>query len=198
MNKTSPSIDSIINGFKKISTNEFPDYQTLGSCYNMECLLSEISRFSVNNGELECKKLSDNYTKLKMLKYLVQSCDILFIPFIKFMEKIDEINQYYLKNINLDPEYYSSETEISISVDRDSEHNVNVSVYDIQNLQNTVEIIKTDLEDSLNANDPIQKLELVLDAYSMMMLIVENINGKKYNSDIDSDFERPFKRSRCG
>jgi len=191
------SIDSIIEGFRKISTSE----QSKELNYDVNELLDDISMFGITNvltdGELECKKLSENYSKLKVLRYLVQESDILFVPFIKFMEKIDEINQYYLKNINLDPDYYSSECDLSIRLDGESEHSTYIPVYDVQNLQNNVMVIRTDLESSLNVDNPVEKLEYVLNAYSAMMTIVENVSGKRYQPEVDSDFQRSFKKPRC-
>ena len=180
-------MDIIINKFKNLNTND----------KNMlDDLFDEIDKMNCYDPDIECKKLIDNYYKLCTLKWLVLDSNILMAPFIKFMEKIDSINQYYLSHINLDPEYYDSDSVIDLKISEYSDKNIKVSIYDINSLKNSVIIIKSSLEDSLNCNDPIEKMEHVLTSYSTMITMVQIINNETYDEGISEDFTREFKKRK--
>jgi hypothetical protein len=78
------------------------------------------------------------------------------------MEKIDEINQYYIKNINLDPDSYT-----------------NYNIYDLSSIKDIIKIIGESLDKSMNSNDPTKKLDYVLIAYSNINLLIEDFSGNR-------------------
>jgi hypothetical protein len=87
------------------------------------------------------------------------------------MEKIDSINQYYMKNID-----FSSVEE--------SRKDQKINISDLNSIIDISRNIEILLEDSLNSNDPFLKLDLVIKAYSNMIYILnyynpENIQNKK-------------------
>ena len=162
----------------------------------MNELLCEIDKIKVRDSDFECSKLLENYSRLRILKSLVLNCNILMIPFIRFMEKIDSVNQYYLKEINLDPEYYDSDSDIELSITSDSKQ-IKLPVYELHSLKNSVIIIKSSLEESLNCNDPVEKLELVLTAYNLMTTIVHVVrNDCYYDYEDEEEFSHEFKRRK--
>ena len=62
-------------------------------------------------------------------------------------------------------------------------------------------MIRDSLEESLNQNNTIKKIKYVIDAYRILIYIVEDIRKEKYvpgppdDSFLD-EFERPYKRSK--
>jgi hypothetical protein len=186
-------MDLIIEKFGNLATNDSIYEDELG----MEQLLESIKTLEYSHSDFECEKLVTNYSKLSVLKFLVMDSDILVKPFTKFMEKIDTINQYYLQNINLDPDYYDSDIDLDLRISCNSSSVVTLSVYDIQSLKGSVSVIKSSLEESLNCNDPSEKLDYVLIAYGTMIHIVEVINKKSYqDKSVNEDFIRGFKKRK--
>ena len=85
------------------------------------------------------------------------------------MEKLDSINQYYLKNISFDLNTYSDQNEYNM--------------YDISTVQEIVKRSEELLLKSLNVNDSKLKLNLILEAYSNFILIIEDYNYEDYHKN---------------
>ena len=107
-----------------------------------------------------------NYSKLKYLERMDSELNEninLINSLRRFMEQIDKVSQYYLKEINWD-RYLK---------------------------------IKNNLIDSINHNNPLIKLRYVIQAYDMLVPIVEEIREQKYVEQIeDKDFIQTFKKRR--
>jgi len=184
-------IDSVIANFKHLTTSQHGGFDDL---------MTAINELKFTDGEQECRKLAHNYSRLTCLKLLVLESNILIEPLRRFLEKIDRVNQYYLRNINLDPDYYTTTESESLTVRLDHEADIGTSmnVHEVHNLQNSVAIIGESLTRSLNCNDPVEKLELVLTAYGTMLGVVERVGvrvGLDQSPDLDR-FERRFKRRK--
>ena len=124
--------------------------------------------------------LQTNYRKIKHIYTLIIFHDLhLKAKFMesldKFMEIIDQQTQVYLAKIDW---YKVDET------------------FRVDSL-----MIRNSLEDSLNQNDTIKKIKYVIDAYRILIYIVEDIRKEKYvpgppdDSFLD-EFERPYKRNK--
>jgi hypothetical protein len=155
-------MDDIINRFEKLSTNKD----------EIDDLIIKISNIDIYQ-DLEWNKLQKNYSRLKHFKKIVKDCTDFQKPFLAFMEKIDQINKYYIKNINLDPESY---------IDNDG-----YNLYDISSIKDIIKIINECLETSINSDNPATKLDYVLIAYSNIILLIDDFSGEKcikYNHSI--------------
>lgn len=102
--------------------------------------------------------LQKNYSKLKHLFQCIKSCsfglsDKFSQILAKFIESMDKQSQLYIEEIDF------------FHVDRD-EH-----------------VIKQLLLDSLNENEPILKMAKILEAYHILVPLVEKIRGEKYTFD---------------
>ena len=150
-------MDEIINNFKKLKTDD-----------QIDDLIMQINKIDINDPQLKWSKLQQNYSRLKHFKKIYSNVDLKYYecifkqPFLKFMEKIDEINQYYIKNINLDPDSYT-----------------NYNIYDLSSIKDIIKIIGESLDKSMNSNDPTKKLDYVLIAYSNINLLIEDFSGNR-------------------
>ena len=84
-----------------------------------------------------------------------------------FMEFIDTRTQYYLSNIDWD-------------------------IYDGAELKDKINEIKKHFYDSLNENDPLIKLDIVLSGYYILVEIVEEYRKEKCEKMLDDDFLEIF------
>ena len=138
-------------------------------------LIGKLDKSSLSDPDKEWRDLTINYSKLKYLKELIHSFDILpeffMKPFTIFMESIDKLSQYYLKEID----WYHSD------------NSVHEDCIDIQSY----------LEESLNMNNPKEKLNIILKAYSILVIIAEDSRRERYDYKIhDNDFLRTFKKRK--
>lgn len=112
-----------------------------------------------------------NYSRLKYLNETVNHFNLptegKFIESIKrFMDSIDKKTLFYLREIN----WYSSEPSI---------------------FKESMEI-KENLEASLNENDPFKRLTSVVNAYKILVDIVEDMRNEKCECALDLDFLNEF------
>jgi hypothetical protein len=172
-------MDDIISKFEKLSTK-----------VSIDDLIMQISKIDIKDPLLEWDQLQQNYARLKHFKQIYSNVDIKHYesifkkPFLKFMEKIDELNQYYIKNINLDSESYTD----------NSGHNI----YDLSSIKDIINIIGNSLDKSMNSNDPIKKLDYVLIAYSNIILLIDDFKGKNdlLNSTDIQFYQNKLKKRR--
>ena len=138
-------------------------------------MVIKMSNLSSSDPNKEWTDLTTNYSKLKYLKNLIHSFNVLpnfFItPFDIFMRDIDKMSQYYLKEID----WYHSE------------HLLHGDCIDIQRY----------LEESLNSNNSTEKLNIILKAYDILILIAEDCRRESYKYTLsDKDFLNTFKKRR--
>jgi hypothetical protein len=173
-------IDSIINMFDKLLSIEDPEKNTENTentemNTEMNTIIGSINSeiFKVDP-ELEWKKLNDNITKLNYFKNVFSKINkfnrIYFEKaFSKFMDKIDEVNQYYLRVISFNLEDYTN--------------TVGFTIYDADTLKEMVVLISSSIDKSLNCNNLYTKLDHVLAAYSNLVLLAEDVRETYYSSD---------------
>ena len=140
---------------------------------------SVINKFQNLETEQNCEwsLLKSNYSKLRYLNHTLEKSNLnlktnnkFLFSLSRFMDYIDKITQIYLQNVN-----WENQDEFSIE---------SKNIY--KNLTN-----------SLNTGDSIEKMKEVLFAYSILIPIIEDIHGEKYNEIIDDeDFLQEFKKSR--
>jgi Asp-tRNA(Asn)/Glu-tRNA(Gln) amidotransferase C subunit len=137
-----------------------------------------IDKFELlNNESCEWDLLKSNYSKLRYLNYTLEKSNLkletnekFLFSLNRFMEYIDKVTQVYLKKVD-----WESESEFSSK-----------SKY-----------IHTHLTKSLNSNDSIQKMKEILNAYSILVPIVEDIHQERFVEIIDDeDFLQEFKKAR--
>jgi len=163
--KGNTDIKDIVDLFEKIdidsNNGSFGNNGNLeNGSSNVDSLLSKINEIKVHDSDAEWETILNNYEnllKFKNMKTISQK------PFELFMEKIDSMNQYYLKNLDLTQETYSKEYHIN----------------DVLSVQEMVKEIETSLVESLNIKDSTKKLDYVLTAYKHMIRIVCEFTHKK-------------------
>uniref|UniRef100_A0A6C0I809 Uncharacterized protein n=1 Tax=viral metagenome TaxID=1070528 RepID=A0A6C0I809_9ZZZZ len=132
-------MDDLICSFEKLNS---PD--------EIDELITKINNISIVDHDFEWKQLKTNYNQLKYFKQVSLQLEmkILIKPFLAFMEKIDELNRYYLSVVNFDPAIY--------------EYELQESIIDISNK----------LNESVNTFDPFKKLDIVLYTYKVILQFV--------------------------
>jgi hypothetical protein len=164
-------MDDIISKFENLSTNsnsEIDDDLDIGD------LILKINNLDIDN-YFEWNRLTENYNKLKHFKNIIDTKlnkklntklnTKLKVPFVTFMEKIDTINKYYIDNINLDPDHYTTTD--------------GYNMYDLSSIRDIIEIIFSSLKKSIKSNNPNTKLDYVLIAYSNIMLLLDDLKGEQ-------------------
>ena len=170
-------IDSLIKSIERFGIthqeNTFDD--------ELDAIISRMETVDVDDDpDDQWEILQTNYRKLKHIYQLINFHNLhLQAKFMesldKFMEIIDKQTQVYLAKIDW---YKTDET------------------FKIDSI-----MIRDSLEESLNQNNTIKKIKYVIDAYRILIYIVEDIRKEKYvpgppdDSFLD-EFERPYKRSK--
>ena len=144
----------------------------LGSV-GIDDIIFKLNELSTTDYNYEWDTLIANYSKLKYLKRMEQdlSCSKdLLNSLNRFMEQIDKVTQYYLREIN-----WFSEPD----------------------MLEEGKLIEEHLTNSLNYNDPFQKMNCVIEAYNILVPIGEDFRREKYIQQIeDSDFIQTFKKRK--
>jgi hypothetical protein len=139
----------------------------------LEVLCLKLNNSGIEDDHDNWEIFKTNYSKLKYLYELITFYEIskdkkFMESFILFMESIDKVTQYYLENII----WVNSEFKDCL-------------------------IIHDYMCESLNNNDCIKKIELIVNAYSKLMPIVEHIRNEPYNNELPpDDFIDTFEPSR--
>ena len=166
-------LSNVINLFKKLPITDSSEQEELIDL-DLDLLICEIDKIDIRtertiNSEEEFDKFIKNYDKLKEFKDIENNSPAFKKSFDLFMEKLDSINQYYLKNISFDLNTYSDQNEYNM--------------YDISTVQEIVKRSEELLLKSLNVNDSKLKLNLILEAYSNFILIIEDYNYEDYHKN---------------
>jgi len=161
-NIDSARMDSIIGLFDKILNIE----ESSNNEDSEELVVKIGTEIVKYDPELEWNKLNDNLNKLNYFKTVLSKINkfnkVFFDKaFSKFMEKIDEMNQYYLRMICFDVNSYNDSNGFTI--------------YDIDTVREMVLLISESLNKSLLSNDLIVKLDHVLKAYSNLVLLASDV-----------------------
>jgi hypothetical protein len=142
-------MDSLINSIRKISVNKA----------SVDDLVDSLNKFSVlgkRKAEVEYNEFSVNFKKLlKLNSFLNEMCyseQLELVPKIKeFLDVLDRKTQYYLQEINweCDPEILEEAQDIAAL-----------------------------FFSSLNCNDPFERLKFVLEAYTKIQIILDDLGNK--------------------
>jgi uncharacterized UPF0160 family protein len=165
-------MDSLIKSIKKFSiTNNSDEFEkSLDSVIDkMEYLKTE------ENCEWELLKL--NYSKLRYLNHTLGKSNLtlesnkkFLFSLSRFMEYIDKTTQCYLEKVD-----WESQNECP----------------------DKAKIIYTHFVKSLDENDSIKKMKEILNAYAVLVPIIEDMNNDKFVETIDDEeFFHEFKKSR--
>jgi hypothetical protein len=176
-------LNNIVELFKKLPIDDSENNSN-----NIDLLVSEINKIEISDPDYEFRKLVKNFYKLKEFKEIKNNSTSFQKSFKLFMEKIDSINQYYLKNI-----------DFSINTNNTNNYYDNLSIKD------TVKQIEELLDKSLSVNDCNIKLDLVLEAYSNLILFIENefeikqheysLSGQEHEYSLSGQ-EHEYKKSK--
>jgi hypothetical protein len=132
-----------------------------------------LNDLSCDDDNYERKRLELNYERLKFLESMeddLKDSPELVQSLTKFLNKIDKINEYYLKNI------LWQKTECKI-------HEQALHIRDL-------------LKQTLEIPEPFLKLRYINDAYYLLIECVEELSEIKCTTTIDEKFVNKFKRKR--
>jgi hypothetical protein len=142
-------------------------------CFEDQLDVLVLKMKKMNSGDYEERwdTLRENYSKLKYLYEIINFYHIESSKFMEslgvFMESIDRTTQFYLKEIN----WFETEPEL---------------------LQDSVDIHNC-LSESLNTNDPVAKLNTLLQAYKILVGVIEDIRNEKCEPvELDPSFLETF------
>ena len=168
-------IDSLCKSIESFGINKIPEQFD----NDLDLLMDKMQNIEIYDPTEQWKLLQNNYSRLKYLYEIINFYNIKiegkFESSIgKFMILIDNQTQTYLKEID----WYEVDT----------------------NFKAQALMVCNTLEESLNKNNPVSKLNDVLKAYKILINIVEGIRDEKYQESLDpefvDDFEQFKKRQR--
>ena len=140
---------------------------------SVDALIDRFEKSDLFDPDHEWSELSKNYSKLFYLNEMIKKHQPMSPQFIKclglFMDFVDKKTQYYLQEVCWEAE----------------------SVY-----QNDTIRIEKIFQKSLNTSDPLIKLNIVLEAYSILVPIAEELRDQKCEIDVPIDFQRHFKKCK--
>ena len=153
-------MEYLLKAMKKFNISK--DGQTFED--ELDTIIEQMNILATNDPDYEWTTIKMNYSRLKYIDDLILFYDFYennkFLQTLtKVLDDIDKINQYYLKNLTWE-------------------------LYDVQDELN---VTKQLLYDSLNQNDPIEKLKIVLNAYSVLIPVIEDFRNEIFIYDIKSD-----------
>ena len=159
-------MDDLISILSHFSVNETTFEDQL------DLLITKMEKSEINEDDFEWKRLSKNYAKLNYLLKLIHKHNPDHPKFFKcldsYLSDLDKVHQRYLEEINWeDEEHYDDAVEI-----------------------------KYFFEESLNQNDSIKKLQLISEAYCMLIQIFEEINKETVSLEVDLEFKQQFKKRK--
>ena len=161
-------ITKIINLFKKLPITEKEHN------FELDSLISKINKIEIEDSNvIEFGKLVTNYDKLKEFKTF-KNLKTFEKEFLIFMEKIDSLNQYYIKNID-----FTSNSE------KNTDDQI-INVHDLSSINDISKNVELLIINSLNSNDPFTKLDLVIQAYSDIIYIVNYYNPNKNTNNTNN------------
>ena len=158
-------MNELIKGLKSFSLNKNEtDFDNLLD----QSIISFSGLVVEENEQVHWDLLKSNYSKLRYINYVNNSLHLenheKFMKSLQlFMDYIDTVTMKYFDEINF------NEPDESPEINEQSRN------------------IKLTLEKSLCCENLIQKMKFVLDAYSELVPIVENIRCEKYNEVIDDE-----------
>ena len=164
-------MDSLIKSIKKFSiSNDSDEFEK-----SLDDVIDKMESLNTENCEWELLKL--NYSKLRYLNHTLEKSNLnlesnkkFLFSLSRFMEYIDKTTQCYLKKVD-----WESQDECP----------------------DKAKIIYNHFVKSLDENDSIKKMKEILNAYSVLVPIIEDMNNDKFIEIIDDeDFLQEFKKTR--
>lgn len=142
---------------------------------DIDDIITRLSDQRLEDHDYQWNKLCENYSKIKYLdniikNYYIPESDKFLVAVEKFMQTINKINLIYIKDID----WYQNEHPDCLN-------------------------IKSLLDRTVDEYDPLTKLSCCVQAYSLLIPIIENLrneNYKKYKISEDSEFVEEFNFKR--
>jgi len=136
-------------------------------------IISRLDNLTTQDSNYEWEQLVANYSKMKFLERMEPelSCSINLINSLnRFMEQMDKVSQYYIREID-----WTRETDFR-------KEGAEIENY---------------LSESINHNDPFKKLRFVINGYDILIPLVEGFREEKFVEEIeDEEFVQIFKKRK--
>jgi hypothetical protein len=168
-------MDDLIKSVKQFSLkNDTQEFEN-----SLDSVISKMETLETNS-YVEWEVLKSNYSKLRYLDYLIEGKSI-----------------FSIKKTELPIKFYQSLDTFLAKMDTEIKHyfeciDFELDEYEPSLLQKTKKIKKL-FEDSLNCNESIKKMKLILQAFNLLVPIAEDITKDKFKDFIDdNDFLKTF------
>jgi hypothetical protein len=162
-------MEILLNSIRELSVNR-------SSVHDIISKLENVSGLGKRKQDVEWEELENNYRKLLYLDELIvelsnEELNPLVIPLSEFLQKLDSKTQYYISEID----WWNKDTDI----------------YDeTKNIGDT-------LVQTLNINEPFEKLAVLLDAYSKVIDILGEYGRYFMSTEFDdSEFKTTFSKKQ--
>ena len=162
-------MDKLLNSIRELSVNR-------SSVHDIISKLENVSGLGKRKQDVEWDELESNYRKLLYLDELITNLSYeelspFITPFTEFLQKLDHKTQYYISEID----WWNKDTDI---------------YEETKNIGDT-------LVQTLNINEPFEKLTALLDAYSKVIDILGEYGRYFISTEFDdSEFKRTFSKKQ--
>ena len=153
-------MDLLIKNLETFSINyqEFED--------SLDSVLDKFNEIEIHDSQLEWESLKENLSKLKYIDNLIKKVNYKlegkFLKSVKkFMETIDKNSIYYLRSIDWSNYEYS------------------------QYIQDNAPVVKEYLENAINTDNMLYRIDYTIYALSVLINIIENITNLQYDDTIE-------------
>jgi len=164
-------MDSLINALENFNVKE--NFES-----DLDNIVKKLDSTALEEeSDREWEDLSMNYSRLLYLKKLIIKHNPNHPNFFKclgyFLTQMDTKTQYYFKEITWydDPDF-------------DDEYH------------QECQTIKLNLENSLNTSNQLVKLNYIINAYDILVPIIEEFRKERIEIEVDDDFKRDFKKRK--
>jgi hypothetical protein len=169
-------MDDLIKSVKQFSIkNDASEFEN-----NLDTICSKMQDLETNQNYVEWEILKSNYSKLRYLDYLIEGKSI-----------------FSIKKTDLPAKFYESLDAFLEKMDHEIKHyfeciDFELDEYEPKLLRKTKKIKKL-FEESLNCNESIKKMKLILEAFNILIPIAEGLTKEKFKDQIeDREFLKTF------
>ena len=167
-------MDQLIKSVKKFSID-----QNEGSFENsLDSVIDQMQRLETDLNVIEWNNLKSNFSKLRYLDYLIKNNGS-----ITLSSKFNESLEIFLKNMDLTTQHYLNHIDFELP-----EYTSDLLI--------KTKKIKKYFDKSLNSNENIVKMKYILNAYLLLVPIVEGYTNETFKDELDRSFVRSFKKQK--
>jgi hypothetical protein len=163
-------MDQLIKSVKKFSIDQNND--TFEN--SLDSIIDQMQRLETDLNVIEWNNLKSNFSKLRYLDYLIKNNNN-----ITLSSKFNESLEIFLKNMDLTTQHYLNHIDFELP-----EYTPDLLI--------KTKKIKKYFDKSLNSNDNLIKMKYILNAYLLLVPIVEGYTNEPFKDELDRSFVQNF------